>query len=50
MSPVLNVVLTWVEAGAAATLVAVPAIRKVDSILEAAKTKGALISNDEEQP
>lgn len=48
MSPLLNVVLTWVEAGAAATLVVVPTIRKVASIMEAAKTKGELTSDDED--
>ena len=46
MSAKLKVVLTWVEVAATAILIAVPAVRSIDSKIEAAKIEIALIRKE----
>ena len=48
MSAKLKVVLTLVEVAATAILIAVPAVRSIDSKIEAAKIEIALIRKEED--
>ena len=48
MSDTLKAVLTWAEVAASAVLIAVPAIRTIDSKIDDAKVETALIRKDED--